>query len=106
MMKKLQLASKEIDGRSVVYLEGYLNESGGELLEQECQGLLNRGPQLLELDFAGASMVNSVGISYLLDIIEGAQRGQTKVQFSRVPEHIVELFELLGISSRVAVRQL
>ena len=105
-MKKLQLELKEIDGRAVVFLNGYLNESGGELLEQECHALLSRGLRALQLDFAGTSMVNSIGISYLLDIIEGAQRGEIQLEFSRVPDHILELFELLGISSRVPVRQL
>ena len=105
-MKKLHLESKEINGGAVVFLNGYLNESGGELLEQQCQELMRRGLSGLQLDFAETSMVNSIGISYLLDIIEGAQSGETPLEFSRVPEHIVELFELLGISSQVSVRQL
>ncbi len=105
-MRKLQLEAKEIEGRTVVFLNGYLNESGGALLEQECQQLLGRGLPALQLDFADTSMVNSIGISYLLDIIEGAQRGDTRLEFLRVPEHIVELFELLGIASRVPVQQL
>lgn len=105
-MKKLHLESKEIEGRAVVFLHGYLNESGGELLEQEFQTLIHRGIRALQLDFAGASMVNSIGVSFLLDIIEGAQRLEMELEFSRVPEHILEVFDLLGICSRVPVRQL
>lgn len=105
-MKKLQLESKEIEGRGVVFLSGYLNETGGEMLEQECRELLRRGLRGLQLDFAGASMVNSIGISYLLDIIEGVEGGRAQLEFSRVPEHIRELFELLGITARVPIRQL
>lgn len=105
-MKKLHLESKEADGKAVVFLSGYLNESGGEMLEQQCQQLLNRGLRALDLDFADAAMINSIGISYLLDIIDSAQRTESRVEFHRVPEHMVELFELLGISSRVKVRQL
>jgi len=105
-MRKLNVQSKQVDGNTVVYLDGYLNESGGELLESECRLLLDRGTRTLQLDFADASMINSIGISYLLDIIEGAQRGETRLEFARVPEHIVELFQLLGISARVPVRQL
>lgn len=105
-MKKLHLESKEIDGHAVVFLHGYLNESGGELLEREFDGLLRRGVRALQLDFAGASMVNSIGVSFLLDIIEGAERLEIMLEFSRVPEHIREVFDLLGICSRVPVRQL
>ena len=106
MMKTLQLESKETNGLAVVFLDGYLNERGGELLEHECQELLRRGLRRLQLDFAGAAMVNSVGISHLLDIIEFAQREELDLRFCRVPEHIVELFDLLGISSKVRVEHL
>lgn len=105
-MNKLQLESKETDSGAIVFLAGYLNESGGESLEQQCHELLGRGVRTLALDFAGTEMVNSIGISYLLDIIEGAQKSGMGLEFSRVPDHIVELFELLGISSRVPVKHL
>ena len=105
-MRKLQLEAKEVEGNTVIFLDGYVNESGGELLEHECRALLEQGARALRLDFALASMINSIGISYLLDIIEGAQKGDARLEFARVPEHIVELFDLLGITSRVPVRAL
>ncbi len=105
-MKTLQLESKEIEGRAVVFLNGYLNENGGELLEHECASLFQRGVRGVQLDFANTSLVNSIGISYLLDIIDGAQRTEADLEFARVPEHICELFQLLGINTRVPVRQL
>ena len=104
-MKKLHLESKEIEGRAVVFLHGYLNESGGELLTQECEKLFAHGIHALQLDFAGTSLVNSIGISFLLDIVEEAERAARQLEFSRVPEHLLELFDLLGICARVPVRQ-
>ena len=105
-MKKLHLESKEIEGRAVVFLHGYLNESRGELLTQECEKLFAHGIHALQLDFAGTSLVNSIGISFLLDIIEEAESAARQLEFSRVPEHLLELFDLLGICARVPVRQL
>ena len=105
-MRKLQLESKEIEGRAVIFLHGYLNQSGGEMLALECENLFARGIRILQLDFAGASLVNSIGISFLLDIIEHAQRETKELEFSRVPGHILELFDLLGICSRIPMRQL
>jgi anti-anti-sigma regulatory factor len=102
----MQLEAKQVEGRAIVFLNGYLNEKGGELLEQACQGLLSGGVRGLQLDFASTSLVNSIGISYLLDIIDGAERGNVDLEFARVPDHIRELFDLLGITTRVPVRQL
>lgn len=87
----------------MLFLNGYLNEKAGELLEQECQQLLNRGVRGLKLDFFETSLVNSIGVSYLLDIIEEVQRGRGAIEFTRVPAPIRDLFELLGITSRVAL---
>jgi anti-anti-sigma regulatory factor len=100
----MQLQRKETDGRAVLFLNGYLNESGGELLEQECQELLRSGIRGLRLDFAGTSLVNSIGVSYLLDIIEEV-RGKADLEFARVPRAIRDLFELLGITTRVPLRE-
>jgi anti-anti-sigma regulatory factor len=101
----MQLRRKEAEGRTVLFLNGYLNESAGELLEQECQELLNRGVRGLKLDFSGTSLVNSIGVSYLLDIIEEARQGSANLEFAGVPGPIRDLFELLGISSRVPLSE-
>ncbi len=100
-MKQLQLERKQTEGRATVFLRGYLNENGGELLEQECLELLRSGVRSLQLDFSGTALVNSIGISYLLDILEDAQRDALPIEFARVPAHIRELFDLLGISAKV-----
>ncbi len=103
-MNQLQLAAKEVDGKTVLFLEGYLNESGGELLRRTVEDLLAGSPPALALDFAGTSLVNSIGISSLLEIIEKARRKNTTLELVRVPEEINDLFKLLGITARVPVR--
>lgn len=103
-MSKLQVVSKETEGGTVLYLRGYLNESGGEELERQVNELLRSSPASLTLDFSGTAMVNSIGISFLLEVIEAAQQANTLLEFVNVPEDIGELFDLLGISSKVPVR--
>jgi anti-anti-sigma regulatory factor len=100
-MNKLQLAAKEVDGKTVLFLEGYLNESGGKLLQRTVEDLLACSPPALALDFAGTSLVNSIGISSLLEVIETARRKNTVLELVRVPEEIASLFRLLGIAVRV-----
>jgi len=104
-MNKLQLAAKEVDGKTVLYLEGYLNESGGELLRTTVDELLAGSPPTLALDFGGTSLVNSIGISSLLEVIEIARRRNTALELVRVPEEIGDLFRLLGISAQVPVHR-
>jgi len=91
--------------RAVIQLESYLNQTNGEALRERVRELLTVAhPTELALDFSGTKLVNSIGVSFLLEIIEAAQRGQTRLEFVRVPADIVELFGLLGISARVPVK--
>ena len=95
----------EPDGRAVIYLEGYLNQTNGEALRERVRELLTVAhPTQLALDFSGTKLVNSIGVSFLLEIIEAAQSRQTPLEFVRVPADIVELFGLLGITARVPVK--
>ncbi len=103
-MHKLEVVSKQINGGAVLYLRGYLNESGGELLEQQVRGVLRSAPLSLALDFSATAMVNSIGISFLLEVIEAAEQKGIRLEFVKVPGEISELFDLLGISSKVPVR--
>ena len=89
------------DGRAVIYLEGYLNQTSGEALGERVRELLTVAhPTELTLDFSGTRLVNSIGVSFLLEIIESAQMVHTRLEFVRVPADIGELFGLLGIYAR------
>jgi anti-anti-sigma regulatory factor len=48
-------------------------------------------------------VVNSVGISILLGVIDSASNAGARVVFSEVNEHTAELFEILGVSRHAVV---
>ena len=102
-MDKLRLTAEQSDRGTILHLEGYLNQSGGEALKRTVQDVLAAPPATLVLDFAATSLVNSIGISSLLEVIEAAKKKKTPMQLIRVPAEIDELFTLLGISSKVPV---
>ncbi len=89
---------------AVVHVESYLNQAGGEALRACVAELLSLHPAALALDFSGTKLVNSIGVSFLLEIIEAAQRANTQLEFTGVSADIGDLFGLLGISARVPVK--
>jgi anti-anti-sigma regulatory factor len=89
---------------TTVFASDYLNKLSGEKIERECKDFLNSGVRALEINFKNTEIVNSIGISILLGVIDAASDVQAKLIFSEVSEHTVELFEMLGLNHRVVLK--
>jgi anti-anti-sigma factor len=88
---------------AVVYASDYLNKLSGEKIERECRRQLNCGCRALVIDFSDTQLVNSIGISILLGIIDVAEKSGAQIVFSDVNNQTVELFEMLGLTRHVVL---
>ena len=88
---------------AVVYASDYLNKLTGEKIERECRRQLDCGCRALVIDFSDTKLVNSIGISILLGIIDVAEKSGAKIVFSEVNTQTVQLFEMLGLTRHVAL---
>jgi anti-anti-sigma factor len=79
----------------------YLNKLSGEQIEYECRRRLETGCKQLVVNFSETELINSIGISILLGVIDTASNNGARVVFSDVNEHTVELFEMLGLTKHV-----
>jgi anti-anti-sigma factor len=86
---------------AIVYASDYLNKLTGERIERECKKQLDSGARALVIDFSDTELVNSIGISILLGIIDIAEKGGALVVFSDVNSETVQLFEMLGLTRHV-----
>lgn len=92
------------NGENGVVLAGdYLNKLTGERIERECRLRIDEGCKRLVLDFSQTEIVNSIGVSILLGVLDSAASAGTTVVFSDVNDHTVELFEMLGVSRHAVV---
>lgn len=90
---------------AVIYASNYLNKLTGEKIERECRRQLDLGCRALVIDFSDTHLVNSIGISILLGIIDIAEKNGAQVVFSEVNRQTVELFEMLGLTRLVLLAQ-
>lgn len=88
---------------AVVYASDYLNKLTGEKIERECRRQLDSGCRALVIDFSDTELVNSIGISILLGIIDLAEKNGAKVVFADVNNQTVALFNMLGLTRHVAL---
>jgi anti-anti-sigma factor len=89
--------------RQVIFAGDYLNKLTGEQIEYECRRRLETGCKELVVNFSKTELVNSIGISILLGVIDIASSNGATVVFSDVKEETVELFDMLGLTKHVTI---
>ena len=100
---KSNVRSHTVGTTAVVYASDYLNKLTGERIERECKKQLDSGCRALVIDFSDTELVNSIGISILLGIIDIAEKSGALVVFSDVNNETVQLFEMLGLTRHVVL---
>jgi anti-anti-sigma factor len=93
--------SERVGDVAVVHASDYLNKLSGERVERECRRRLAEGCRALVVDFRQTGMVNSIGVSILLGVIDAAERAAATVVFSGVQDQAAQIFELLGLTNHV-----
>lgn len=100
-----QIATPEVSAKAVVYAGDYLNKLSGESVERECRQKIADGAKELIVDFSRTEIVNSIGVSILLGVIDAANSHGATVAFADVNEGTAELFEMLGVTNHVRLIQ-
>ena len=101
--KGAETAFLAADDKAVVLAGDYLNKLSGEAIERECKTKLESGVKELVVDFSQTEIINSIGISILLGVIDTAANSGAKVVFADLNEESAELFEMLGLTKHVTM---
>src|SRR5919198_1380538 len=95
--------SRSVGEMAIIYAGDYLNKLSGERIERECRRQLEAGCRALIINFRETELVNSIGISILLGVIDAAETTGAQLIFSDVNQQTVQLFEMLGLTRHVAL---
>ena len=98
MTEALKLTIDRRDSLAVILTEGYINNQGGEQIAQAANGLIEEGYRILLLNLAGSKIVNSIGISILIEIIEKMIEIDGKLGFSCLTATIEKTFQIMGLA--------
>lgn len=96
-------AESALTGPAIVPAGEYLNKLSGERLEYECRRKIDEGYREIVVNFADTEIVNSIGISILLGVIDVAQTKGATVSFADVKDDTVELFNMLGVTKHITL---
>jgi len=98
MTESLNVTVDRRDGLAVVYTEGYINNQGGEEIARVAYKLLDEGYKALLLNLAGTKIVNSIGISILIEIIEKMIEIGGRLGFCCLTPTIEKTFHIMGLA--------
>ena len=85
----------------VVSVVGYLNSLLGEEVEKVVRARLDGGGRRILLNFQGTRMVNSIGISFVIGVVEKVMEREGRMAFCEVSRINRELFRVTGLEKYV-----
>lgn len=97
MSDSLDVKSRLDSDLAVVTTEGYINNTAAESIAAECQKLLSEGARNFVLNLEGSRIINSIGISILIEVIEKVRADGGRVGFCNVTPTIAKTFKIMGL---------
>ncbi len=103
MNDTLRVSSENRDGLAVIHTEGYINNQGGEEIARLAYELLEAGETRLLLNLERTKIVNSIGISILIEIIERVLEIEGRLGFCNLTPTIEKTFHIMGLTQYAAI---
>lgn len=88
---------------AVLETEGYLNDALGEQLSQKAQDLIEKGYTQLVINLAKTALINSIGISILIEIIEALDEREGTLNFCGLSPTQERTFRMMAIAKYAGI---
>jgi anti-anti-sigma factor len=95
MSSEFNIVSELHDKTLVLKTDGYINNIGGEKIVQEFGK--HNGIKKLILNLENSKVVNSIGISHLIEVIEKLNQVDGKLVFTNLDPTIEKTFTIMGL---------
>lgn len=99
----LNVQVRSVGDTAIIYASDYLNKLSGERIERACKRQLESGSRALVINFRDTELVNSIGVSILMGVIDASEESSAQLIFSDVNSHTANLFEMLGLTRHVSI---
>ena len=82
----------------VMDTDGYLNNVGGEIIANECYVQIDKGKKHFVLNMEKSPVVNSIGVSILIEIIEKLQDVNGTLGYYNLAPIVDKTFNIMGLT--------
>ena len=87
----------------VIKTSGYLNNVGGERISEVCYKEMETNSKFFLLDLENTKVVNSIGVSILIEIIEKLQDVDGKLGYYNLAPIVEKTFNIMGLTKYSSV---
>jgi len=103
MTDQLKVTIERRDGLAVIYTDGYINNQGGEQIAKHASELMASGERALLLNLARTKIVNSIGISILIEVLENMIERDGQLAFCDLTPTIEKTFHIMGLAQYAGI---
>jgi anti-anti-sigma factor len=103
MNEELRVAVDRRPNGAVLYTRGYINNVGGEEIANRAYELMNDNVRVLLLNLKETKIVNSIGISILIEIIEKMIEQGGRIGFCCLTPVIHKTFQIMGLANYASI---
>lgn len=97
MSSEFNLVTETKENCVVINTTGYINNIGGQKIVDEFYKYNGNGINNVILNLAQSNVVNSIGISFLIEIIEKLNHSNGKLIFTNLDSSIEKTFTIMGL---------
>ncbi len=103
MASSFNVNTRTEDGYVVIQTDGYLNGPTAEKLAETAKDLMKQGYSTFVINLEKTRLVNSIGISILIEIIELLQEHGGMVHFCHLTPVIERTFKMMGLAQHAEI---
>ncbi len=81
----------------VIRTKGYLNDLGAEQVDTICSENLQKGTNKIVINLEHSPLINSIGISILIGVIEAIEESSGALAFTNLTPTNRKTFEMMGL---------
>ena len=97
MAENTDVRGRNESGLGVVDIVGYINNVGGEKVVQTCDEFATQGVSSFILNLDGCTIVNSIGVSFLIELVEKVKEDSGRLAFCCASPTIAKTFRIMGL---------
>lgn len=88
---------------AIFWTDGYINNQGGEEIARQAYAQLDAGARALILNLEKTRIVNSIGISILIEVLEKVMDRKGVLAFCNLTPTIDKTFRIMGLAQYASI---